>query len=50
MKRFQNILILLLGFVAGVALTLGLGWSTKVLSFSTRTEAVMSKTFDQMVS
>jgi rhodanese-related sulfurtransferase len=42
--------MLLLAFVAGVALALGLGWGAKALSSSTRTEAVMAKTFNQIVS
>jgi len=50
MKRSQSILILLVVVLAGGLVTFGIGWSTKLISFSAQTEAVKFKTFNLMVT
>jgi len=50
MRNSRNVLILLVVFLAGVAVAFGVGWSTKQFPFSSRTEAATIKTFPQMVT
>lgn len=50
MKRSRSILILLVVFVAGGVVALGLGRAMKLITFPNPTEAAMSKTFSQMVT
>ncbi len=50
MKNFRNVLILLGVFIAGGLVTIGVGWSAKLIAFPNRTEAAMPRTFPQMVT
>jgi rhodanese-related sulfurtransferase len=50
MKGRKSILILLVGFVVGGAVALGLGAGTGVIFASGHKEAKMPRTFDQMVA
>ena len=50
MKNSQNILLLLVVFVAGGLATFGIGWSAKLIAFPNRTEAATPKTFPMMVT
>ena len=49
MKWSRSILILLVVFVAGGVVALGLGRATKLITFPILAEPAMSKTFNQMV-
>jgi rhodanese-related sulfurtransferase len=49
-KGYKGILFLLLAFVLGGIVAVGLGWGANLISFSSRKEATMPKTFDQMVA
>lgn len=50
MSQAQKTLILLAVFVAGGVVALSPGWTTRLISFPTRTEAAMPRTFSQMVA
>jgi len=50
MSRSQNILILLVVFLAGGVIAFGIGWSAKLLSFPGRAETTLPKTFDLAVT
>lgn len=50
MKVNKSLWILLLAFVAGGVVAVGLAWATKLISFPGQKEAAMPRTFDQMVT
>jgi len=50
MSRSQDILILLVVFLAGGVVALGIGWGAKLLSFPGRAEATLPKTFNLAVT
>lgn len=50
MSRSQNILILLVVFLAGGVVAFGIGWGAKLLSFPGRAEATLPKTFNLAVT
>ena len=50
MSRSQNILILLVVFLAGGVVALGIGWSAKLLSAPSRAGTTLPKTFNLAVT
>jgi rhodanese-related sulfurtransferase len=50
MKLIRNALILLVVFVAGSVVTLGIGWGTSLIVFPKPAEAAALKTFPDMVA
>lgn len=50
MKNSNNVLLLLGVFIAGILVTLGVGWGAKLLVVPTQTQAAAAKTFPQMVT